>query len=107
MTVGKTGYYKAFRVFSVTNNNTNFIKLKLIPRTLSGNIDALAGCSVTLGDNSKIIVPAGSVVVRSTKQHYTGSIKVFAAPIDPTVADIGSQYREASRGMIMKTTGCC
>jgi len=88
VTVEKSGYFKAYRVFSASANNTNFVKLKLLPKTLIGNIDAATGGSVTLTDNSKITLPAGSVVVRSTNQSYSGSIKIYAAIIDPTSTDI-------------------
>src|SRR6185503_3615652 len=66
VTVEKSGFFKAYRVFSASANNTNFVKLKLVPKTLIGNIDAAAGGSVTLTDNSKVTLPAGGVVVKST-----------------------------------------
>ena len=88
VTVEKSGFFKAYRVFSASANNTNFVKLKLVPKTLIGNIDALTGGSVTLADNSKITLPASGIVVKSSNQSYTGSVKVFAAVIDPTSADI-------------------
>ena len=53
-----------------------------------GSIDAAAGGSVSLPDNSKIILPASGVVIRSNNQSYSGSVKVYAAVIDPTSADI-------------------
>jgi hypothetical protein len=88
VTVEKAGFFKAYRVFSASANNTNFVKVKLVQKTLIGNIDAAAGGSVTLSDNSKISLPAAGVVLRSTNQPYTGSIKVYAAVIDPTSTDI-------------------
>ncbi len=88
VTVEKSGFFKAFRVFSASANNTNFVKVKLLPKTLIGNIDAAAGGSVSLADNSKITLPASAVVVKSTNQSYTGSVKVYAAVIDPTSPDI-------------------
>ena len=88
ITVEKPGFFKGYRVFSASSNNTNFVKLKLIPKTLIGNIDAVAGGSVSLPDNSKITLPASGVVVRSNSQSYSGSVKVYAAVIDPTSADI-------------------
>jgi hypothetical protein len=88
ITVEKTGFFKGYRVFSASANNTNFVKLKLIPKTLIGNIDAAAGGNVTLADNSRITLPASGVVVKSTNQSYSGSVKVYAAVIDPTSADI-------------------
>ena len=88
VTVEKSGFFKAYRVFSAIANNTNFVKLKLIQKTFLGNIDAAAGGSVNLPDNSKITLPANGVVVKSNNQSYSGSVKVYAAVIDPTSADI-------------------
>ena len=86
--VEKSGFFKGYRVFSASPNNTNFVKLKLVPKTLIGNIDAAAGGSVNLPDNSKITLPASGVVVKSNNQSYSGSVKVYAEVIDPTSADI-------------------
>ena len=88
VTVEKSGFFKAYRVFSAIANNTNFVKLKLIQKALIGNIDAATGGSVSLPDNSKITLPASGVVVKSNNQAYAGSVKVYAAVIDPTSPDI-------------------
>jgi len=88
ITVEKPGFFKGYRVFSASANNTNFVKLKLVPKTLIGSIDAAAGGSVSLPDNSKITLPASGVVVKSNNQSYSGSVKVYAAVIDPTSSDI-------------------
>ena len=88
VTVEKSGFFKGYRVFSASANNTNFVKLKLVPKTLIGSIDAAAGGSVSLPDNSKITLPASGVVVKSNNQSYSGSVKVYAEVIDPTSADI-------------------
>lgn len=88
ITVEKAGFFKGYRVFSASANNTNFVKLKLIQKTLIGNIDAGTGGSVNLPDNSKITLPASGVVIRSNNQSYSGSVKVYASVIDPTSADI-------------------
>ena len=88
VTVEKAGFFKAYRVFSASANNTNFVKLKLVPKALIGNIDATSGGSVNLPENSRITLPANGVVIRSNNQSYSGSVKVYAAVIDPTSADI-------------------
>src|SRR4030095_1697489 len=88
ITVEKAGFFKGYRVFSVSVNNTSFVKLKLVPKTLIGSIDAAAGGAVSLPDNSKITLPASGVVVKANSQSYTGSVKVYAAAIDPASADI-------------------
>ena len=99
VTVEKSGFFKAYRVFSASANNTNFVKLKLVPKALIGNIDAATGGSVTLADNSKITLPSSGVVVKSTNQSYTGSIKVYAAAIDPTSADIAQIVPGSFQGL--------
>jgi hypothetical protein len=88
ITVEKSGFFKGYRVFSASPNNTNFVKLKLVSKTLIGSIDAVAGGSVSLPDNSKITLPASGIVVRSNNQSYSGSVKVYAEVIDPASADI-------------------
>jgi len=88
ITVEKAGFFKGYRVFSASANNTNFVKLRLVPKSLIGSIDAANGGSVTLPDNSKITLPAAGVVAKATSQSYSGSVKVYAAVIDPTSADI-------------------
>jgi len=88
VTVEKSGYFKAFRTFSASANAVNFVKVKLVPKILAGTIDAATGGSVSLADNSRITMPASSVVVKSSNQPYTGSVKVYAAVIDPTSPDI-------------------
>ena len=88
ITVEKAGFFKGYRVFSASANNTNFVKLRLLPKSLIGSIDAANGGSVTLPDNSKITLPASGVVAKATSQSYSGSVKVYAAVIDPTSADI-------------------
>ncbi|HET6767931.1 MAG TPA: carboxypeptidase-like regulatory domain-containing protein [Chitinophagaceae bacterium] len=88
VTVEKSGFFKGYRVFSASASNTNFVKLKLVKKTLTGTIEAGAGGSVDLPDNSKITLAPSGVVIKSTNQNYTGSVKVYAAPIDPTSTDI-------------------
>ena len=88
VTVEKSGFFKAYRVFSASANNTNFVRLKLIPKTLIGSVDASTGGSIDLPDNSKITLPASGIVVKSNNQVYSGSVKVYAAVIDPTATDI-------------------
>jgi hypothetical protein len=88
VTVEKAGYFKALRNFSIKETSSGFVKLKLIPKHLSGTINATNGGSVTLADNSTITVVPGSIVIKSTNQNYTGNVKVYAATIDPTTIDI-------------------
>ena len=88
VSVDVNGYFKGIRTFSATEGSSNYIRIKLTPKTLAGNIDAASGGAVTLSNNSIVTLQPNSVVVKSTGQAYMGSINVYAAYIDPTLADI-------------------
>lgn len=85
--VEKAGYFLGIRTFSATANNTNFVRIKLIPKVEAGSFSATAGGSVTVG-GSVITIPASAVVLKSNNQPYSGTVRVFAANIDPTQNDI-------------------
>ncbi|MEO8771728.1 MAG: carboxypeptidase-like regulatory domain-containing protein [Ferruginibacter sp.] len=88
VSVDVNGYFKGIRTFSAIEGSSNYIKIKLTPKSLAGNVDAASGGAVTLPNNSIVTLQANSVVVKSTGQAYTGSINVYAAYIDPTLSDI-------------------
>jgi hypothetical protein len=86
ITASKTGYFKAYRTFGATSG-ANFVQIKLIKRALTGTIDGAAGGEVSLTNGSKVLLPANGVVNAATNAAYTGQVNVYAAYIDPTVAD--------------------
>ncbi|MEO7522615.1 MAG: carboxypeptidase-like regulatory domain-containing protein, partial [Ferruginibacter sp.] len=88
VTVEINGYFKGFRTFSATEGSSNYIRIKLTAKNLSGTVNAVTGGTVTLSNNSEVTLQANSVVIKSTGQAYTGSIKVYATSIDPTLTDI-------------------
>lgn len=87
VTAAKTGYFKAYRTFAATSGANNVV-IKLVKRTLAGNIDGAAGGEASLPNGSKIALPASGVVNAATSAAYTGQVKVYAAYIDPTATDI-------------------
>jgi len=83
----KTGYFKGLRHFAATSG-TNYVKIKLIPRTLAGSIDAATGGTATLSNGSIVRLPANGIKDAATGNSYSGLVKVFAQYIDPTAADL-------------------
>lgn len=88
VTVNYNGYFKGIRTFAAREASSNFVKIKLTPKTLAGTVSSASGGAVTLPDNSIVTLQANSVVVKSTGQAYTGTINVYAANINPTLDDI-------------------
>ena len=90
VTVEYNGYFKGIRTFSAAEGSSNFIKIKLIPKILAASINASAGGTAMLPNNSSVTLTANSVVVKATGQVYAGAINVYAVNIDPTAADIAA-----------------
>lgn len=89
VTAEKQGYFKAIRSFNATSG-VNQVHIQLIPKVLSGTIDAATGGDVSLSNGMKITLPASGVVMASGGSPYTGDVNVYAAYIDPTSAEIAS-----------------
>jgi hypothetical protein len=87
VTVQKAGFFKAIRTFASKEGGSNFVRLKLIPRQLTGSIDASSGGTVTFPSIFNVTIPANSVVIKSSNLPYSGSIKVYASYIGPTAPE--------------------
>ena len=72
VTAEKAGYFKAYRTFPATSG-TNQVVIKLIPRDLTGTIDAAAGGDVTTTEGLKIALPANGVVSAASGAAYSWS----------------------------------
>ena len=88
VTVTRAGYFKGVKTYLATEGKTAFFRIKLIPKTIVGNINASAGGNVTLANGLKISLPANAVMNAATKAAYTGQVTVAAKWIDPTSGDL-------------------
>ncbi len=110
VTVMKAGYFKAFRSFSATAS-TNYISIKLIPKTLSGTVDANTGGIVNLPNGTSISLPQNGMIVKSSGAAYAGAIKVYASYIDPTSSDFAARVpgsmmgKDTSKMYVLQSTG--
>lgn len=87
VTATKSGYFKAYRIFSA-NTGTNQVVIKLMRKSLTGTISATTGGEVALSNGSKVTLPANGVVTASTNTPYTGTVNVYTTYIDPTAPEI-------------------
>ncbi len=86
--VNKPGYFKGIKTFIADENKAAFFRIKLLPKTNSGNFNAVTGGNVILASGLKVELPAGAVVNAATNTAYTGPVNVAAHMIDPTAADL-------------------
>ena len=88
VTVTKTGFFKGIKTFIAATNKAAFFRIKLIPKTVAGTVNATAGGTIVVTGSLLISFPANAIVNASTNAVYTGTVNVTAYKIDPTNADL-------------------
>ncbi len=86
VTVTHSGYFKGMRSYVAEAGKPAMVRIKLLPKSVIGSIDAAAGGSATAADGLKIELPASGVVDGSGAA-YTGAITVAAKWLNPTADD--------------------
>ena len=99
VTVTKTGYFKGIKTYMAKEGKAAFFRIKLIPKTIVGNVNAASGGTVTLSNGLSIKLPAGGIVNAATNTAYTGIVNVAAYWINPTAADLNKIMPGDLRGI--------
>jgi hypothetical protein len=100
--VTKAGYFNGNRSLMATVGRTHNVRIKLLPKTLTGTVNGNGGGVVTLASGGKVSFPA-SAIVDATGTAYTGTVNVAMAWLNPTATDLGSTIQGDLRGVT--TTG--
>jgi len=110
----KPGYFKAVKTYIATANKSAFFRIKMLPKTIAGTVDAAAGGKVTLSSGLSVTLPAGAVVNAATGNLYTGTVSVAAQWLDPTATDLDRTMPGDLRGLntdgalkLLQTYGMC
>ncbi len=88
VTVEKSGYFNGIKTYQAETGKASFFRIKLIPKTTSGSINALSGGNVTLSNGLSVFLPSTAVVYAATNAPYSGTINVAAFWINPTANDL-------------------
>jgi hypothetical protein len=99
VSVINAGYFKGIKTYMAENNKAVFLRIKLIPKTNSGNVNAASGGNVTLPNGMIVALPAAGVVKASDNSPYTGTVNIAAHWIDPVSADISQTMPGDLRGI--------
>ncbi len=99
VTVIKPGYFKGIKTYMAKEGKAAFFRIKLIPKTTVGNVNAASGGTVTLANGLSIKLPSGSIVNAATNAIYTGTVNVAAYWINPTAADLNQIMPGDLRGI--------
>ncbi|MFI5132403.1 MAG: carboxypeptidase-like regulatory domain-containing protein [Chitinophagales bacterium] len=85
--VTKAGYFTGSRTFISTAGRTHNVRIKLLPKTISGNFAGGAGGTVNITGGGKLVVPAAAVTDAGGSA-YSGTVNVAMTWIDPTSNDL-------------------
>jgi hypothetical protein len=76
----------------------NVVRAQLIPRQLSGVVEAGKGGEVKLNNGAKIKLPSNAAIDPSTNAPYDGNVNVYMAWMDPSNATVLYQMQGDLRG---------
>jgi hypothetical protein len=99
VTVSKPGYFKGIKTYMAKEGKTAFFRIKLMPKTNIGTINATSGGMVALPNGLSIKLLAGSIVNVASNAVYTGTVNVAAFWINPTAADLNKIMPGDLRGI--------
>lgn len=99
VTVEYTGYFKGIKTYAVTEGKPVFFRIKLLPKTIAGTIQAGSGGTVTLSNGLSIAFPSGGIKNVLTGALYSGTVQVAAQWIDPTSAELNNIMPGDLRGI--------
>lgn len=88
VTVSKPGYFKGIKTYMATAGKSAFFRIKLMPKTIIGTINAGTGGFIAQPNGFSVKLLAGSIVNASTNAQYTGPVTVAARWINPAAADL-------------------
>lgn len=99
VSVEKNGYFKSYRSFESVEGRINNVRIKMLPKSNNGTIDAAAGGNVTLASGAKVQLPANGVT-DAAGNAYTGNVNVAMTWIDPSSADLPFTVMGDLRGVL-------
>lgn len=85
--VSKAGYFDGSRTFIATSGKTSTIQIRLLTKSLKATFSASTGATVTVTSDASVEFPANAIK-NTDGSVYTGTVKVYAAFLDPTDANL-------------------
>ena len=99
VTVNKPGYFKGIKTYIAQEGKSVFFRIKMIPKSIAGTINASTGGNVTLTNGLVIALPANGVVNAATNTTYSGTVSVASHWLNPTASDLNQEMPGDQRGI--------
>ena len=85
-----TGYFTGHRNLDPSDNGTNYVNIKVLPRVLIGTFNTSVGATVTASNGAEATFGTGSLNT-SSGGAFDGEVNVYSAYIDPTSNTFGQE----------------
>lgn len=82
VTAEKEGYFQGSRSVISKSGGMNYVEIQLMEKKLKGSFNAIDGAMISASSKTLVKFAPGGFVTASGKP-YSGTVKVFAATIDP------------------------
>jgi hypothetical protein len=103
VTVTRSGYFRGFKTYTAGVCKNAFFRIKLMPKTIAGQVDGNSGGQVTIKNGLKISFPGNFAVNAQSGAAYHGLVNIALAWINPMASDISKILPGDQRGIT--TTG--
>ena len=96
--ITKAGYFNGNRNFLTTAGRTHNLRIKLLPKTITGTISGGSGGSISLSSGAKVTFQANTITDASGNT-YSGTVNVAMVWLSPVANDLGSTIQGDLRGI--------
>ncbi|MFT3908692.1 MAG: hypothetical protein QM737_04655 [Ferruginibacter sp.] len=90
VTIIHEGYFKAIKTYMAEEGKAAFFRIKLLPKIITGTINANAGGNASLSNGLNISFPADGIKNATTGNTYSGNVNIAVQYIDPTSTELNS-----------------
>ncbi len=99
VTITKPGYFKGIKTYIATAGKAAFFRIKLIPKVITGTVNAASGGTVSLANGLRVTLNAGTIVNAASNAAYTGTVNVAAFWLNPEAPDLNKIMPGDLRGL--------
>jgi hypothetical protein len=87
VTVIKSGYFNGTRSFKTTASKNHFVNIQLLPKTITGTVNANNGGAINMSSGASISFPQNAFV-SSDGAAYSGTASIYSQYINPTASNL-------------------
>ncbi len=77
------GYFRGIRSWIAESGNKQFVRIKLLPKTIAGTFASENGGNISLSNGLKLSFPSNVIVEETSGAAYTGEVQVALQWINP------------------------